>query len=425
MPDTGATFADRGTPPVLITLILITSVSVLTMNAFIPSLPALADDLDVSYAFMQIAVSGYLAMTAMMQLLIGPLSDRYGRRPVIMGGLVIFIFASLGCIFAEDGVTFMAFRMLQATVAAGMVLSRAIVRDMLPPNEAASMIGYMTAAMALVPMFGPMYGGAMEEALGWRATFWSFVIFGAAILWLCWIDLGETNRTKSASFAAQFRAYPDLFRSPRFWGYSATAAFASGSFFALLGGGPYVGREIFQLSPSATGLYLGMIAFGYMSGNLVTARFAARTGINTMMLFGCVAASLGIGVGLLVNLFVVQHPLAVFGFCIFIGFGNGLTMPSATTGMLSVRPELAGSASGLGAALMIGGGALLSALAGWLLSADGDHANNAAPLLGLMFVCAALSTVCALYVIHRARQVGAAPLGASAAAKPAAPPTED
>ncbi len=403
MHDTGATFADNKTPPVLITLILITSISVLTMNAFIPSLPALAEDLGSSYAFMQIAVSGYLLMTAFMQLLIGPLSDRYGRRPVILISLVIFILASFGCIMAEDGVTFMIFRMCQAAVASGMVLSRTIVRDLLEPNEAASMIGYMTAAMALVPMFGPMYGGAMEEALGWRATFWSFVVFGIAVLWLCWIDLGETNQTKSSSFKEQIKAYPDLLRARRFWGYTLTAAFASGSFFALLGGGPFVGREIFGLSPAATGLYLGMIAFGYMCGNLITGRYAATMGINRTMMIGCLIATFGISAGLLVNLFVVQHPLAVFGFCIFIGLGNGLTMPSATTGILSVRPGLAGSASGLGSAMMIGGGAGLSALAGAMLSKD----SGAAPLLGLMAVSALCSVVSTIYVIRRAKVVGA------------------
>ena len=403
MHDTGATFADKKTPPVLITLILVTSISVLTMNAFIPSLPALADDLGSSYAFMQIAVSGYLLMTAFMQLLIGPLSDRYGRRPVILISLVIFILASLGCIIAEDGETFMIFRMCQAAVASGMVLSRTIVRDLLEPNEAASMIGYMTAAMALVPMFGPMYGGAMEEALGWRATFWSFVVFGTAILWLCWIDLGETNKTKSSSFKEQIKAYPDLLRARRFWGYTLTAAFASGSFFALLGGGPFVGREIFGLSPAATGLYLGMIAFGYMSGNLITGRYASRIGINRTMMAGCLISTFGIGTGLLINLFVVQHPLAVFGFCVFVGLGNGLTMPSATTGILSVRPGLAGSASGLGSAMMIGGGAGLSALAGALLSKE----SGAAPLLMLMVASAICSVVATFYVIRRAKTVGA------------------
>ncbi len=402
MHDTGATFADNTTPPVLITLILVTSISVLTMNAFIPSLPALAEDLGSSYAFMQIAVSGYLLMTAFMQLLIGPLSDRYGRRPVILISLVIFILASLGCIMAEDGVTFMIFRMCQAAVASGMVLSRTIVRDLLEPNEAASMIGYMTAAMALVPMFGPMYGGAMEEALGWRATFWSFVVFGVVVLWLCWIDLGETNKTRSSSFKEQFAAYPDLLCARRFWGYTLTAAFASGSFFALLGGGPFVGREIFGLSPAATGLYLGMIAFGYMSGNLITGRYAAIMGINQTMMIGCLISTVGMGAGLLVNLFVIQHPLAVFGFCIFVGLGNGLTMPSATTGILSVRPGLAGSASGLGSAMMIGGGAGLSALAGALLSQE----SGAAPLLALMFASAICSVMVTIYVIRRAKIVG-------------------
>ncbi|MEO1613112.1 MAG: MFS transporter, partial [Pseudomonadota bacterium] len=209
--------------------------------------------------------------------------------------------------------------------------------------------------------------------------------------------------TRSASFAEQFRAYPDLLKARRFWGYTMTAAFASGSFFALLGGGPFVGREIFGLSPSATGLYLGMIAFGYMMGNLVTGRIAGRMGINKVMLFGCVVASLGIGAGLLVNLFVVQHPLAVFAFCIFIGFGNGLTLPSATTGLLSVRPQLAGSASGLGAAMMIGGGAGLSALAGALLTKE----SGAWPLLALMFASACCSVLATIYVIRRAKTVGA------------------
>ena len=404
MHDTGATFADNTTPPVLITLILVTSISVLTMNAFIPSLPALAEDLGSSYAFMQIAVSGYLLMTAFMQLLIGPLSDRYGRRPVILISLMIFILASLGCIMAEDGVTFMIFRMLQAAVASGMVLSRTIVRDLLEPTEAASMIGYMTAAMALVPMFGPMYGGAMEEALGWRATFWSFVVFGIAVLWLCWIDLGETNKSRSGSFREQFAAYPGLLSARRFWGYTMTAAFASGSFFALLGGGPFVGREIFDLSPAATGLYLGMIAFGYMSGNLITGRYASRMGINRIMMVGCLISTIGLSAGLLVNLFVVQHPLAVFGFCVFVGLGNGLTMPAATTGILSVRPSLAGSASGLGSAMMIGGGAGLSALAGALLSKE----SGAAPLLVLMVASAICSVFATFYVMRRARAVGAA-----------------
>ena len=183
-----------------------------------------------------------------MQLVIGPLSDRYGRRPLILGGFAIFTAASLGCALAPNAEVFMIFRMIQAAVATGMVLSRAIVRDMLPGPEAASMIGY-DVAMALVPMLAPLYGGFMEATLGWRATFVSFILFGAAVIALVLMDLGETNRAKSSSFAEQFRAYPGLLGARRFWGYTLTAAFASGSFFALLGGGPYMAREIVVRAP--------------------------------------------------------------------------------------------------------------------------------------------------------------------------------
>lgn len=405
MPIPDAQFLDRRSPPTLATLIFATSVSTLVMNAFVTSLPTVAEDLGASYAFIQLAVSGYLAVTAAVQLLVGPLSDRYGRRPVMLGALAVFALASLGCVLAEDGVTFMIFRMFQAAVATCLVLSRAAVRDLLPPTEAAATIGYMTAAMALVPMVGPMFGGAMEEAFGWRSTFWCFVVFGALALFFCWIDFGETNRSRSESLTEQFRAYPALLRSRRFWGYAATSAFASGSFFALLGGGPYVAREIFGQSPASTGLYLGMIAVGYMTGNLITGRTVGKVSINRIMLYGCLVATIGMAAGLLVNLYVVQSPLAVFGFCAFVGLGNGLSMPTSTTGILSVRPGLAGSASGLGSALMIGGGAALSAFAGAILSPE----SGAAPLLALMFVSAAISVVAALYVIARARKVAAQP----------------
>ncbi|MGB0412659.1 MAG: Bcr/CflA family drug resistance efflux transporter, partial [Pikeienuella sp.] len=128
---------------------------------------------------------------------------------------------------------------------------------------------------------------------------------------------------------------------------------------------------------------------------------ASRVGINPMMLIGCFAAAIGIGIGVLVNVFIVDHPLAVFGFCIFVGFGNGMTLPSATTGILSVRPELAGSASGLGASMMMLSGALLSALTGAILTVE----TGALPLLLMMLLSASLSVVTAFYVIRRTRCV--------------------
>ncbi len=184
---------------------------------------------------------------------------------------------------------------------------------------------------------------------------------------LMWADLGETNATPSSSFVAQFRAYPELFRSQRFWGYSLTAALASGAFFAFLGGGPWVASEILGMGPAQLGFYFGFIALGYMFGNFLSGRYAAQVGLNRMMLVGGVVASAGVALALALFAIGLGTPLGLFGSILFVGLGNGLCLPSANAGIVSVRPHLAGSASGLGGALMIGGGAALSVLAGALV----------------------------------------------------------
>ena len=155
----GVRFLDRRTPPHIVTLILIMGIAVLSMNVFLPSLPAMTEYFGTDYRFMQLSVAIYLGVNAVLQVVVGPLSDRLGRRPVVLGGLVIFIVASVGCVFAPTVETFLAFRMLQGTVVVGMVLSRAIVRDTVPQDQAASMIGYVTMGMAVVPMLGPAIGG--------------------------------------------------------------------------------------------------------------------------------------------------------------------------------------------------------------------------------------------------------------------------
>jgi DHA1 family bicyclomycin/chloramphenicol resistance-like MFS transporter len=393
---------DRRSPPHIVTLVLLTGVSALNMNMVLPSLPRLAEHYGTSYAVVSLTISAYLGLTAALQLVIGPLSDRYGRRPVILVSLGIFLAATVGCMVAPTIEIFLAFRLVQAVVASGMALSRAIVRDMVPPDEAASMIGYITMGMAVMPMIGPMIGGFLDEVLGWQAVFGFTLLVGLVTVALCWADLGETNAAPSASFTAQFRAYPELFRSRRFWGYAATAALASGAFFAFLGGGPWVASEVLGMSPARLGFYFGFIAAGYMLGNFLSGRYATRVGLNRMMLIGALVSTAGMALALLLFALGVQTPVSFFGSILFVGLGNGLLLPSANAGLVSVRPHLAGSASGLGGALMVGGGAALSVLAGSLLGPG----TGAWPLLWVMLVCSALGTVSTLYVMHVAAQRG-------------------
>lgn len=388
-------FLDRTTPPHIITLVVIAGVAALCMNLFLPSLSAMALYFEIDYAVMQFAVSGYLAATALLQLVIGPLSDLFGRRPVMLASIAIMIAATLVCMLASDITVFMIGRVAQAAVVSGFVLARAIVRDMVPMEQAASMIGYVTMGMSVVPMVGPTVGGLLNDFSGWQSSFALLALLGAGILVLAWFDLGETNHNKSASFSQQFHAWPELLRSPLFWGYALTSTLSSGMFFSFLGGAPFVGSVLYGLTPAMLGLQFFFMASGYMLGNFVSGRYASQIGINRMMLAGNVIGIAGIITAILLITGGAESAYAFFVPLALIGVGNGVTLPSANAGMVSVQPHLAGSASGLGGAMTIGGGAALSVLASSVLSRE----DGTWPLL-LVMLATGLVALLTTYVVR-------------------------
>lgn len=397
-----ARYLNRTSAPHISTLIFLAGISALVMNIFLPSLPAMSDHFGVEYSFMQLSVALYLGVSGFLQIFIGPLSDKFGRRPVVLTGVSIYCLATIGCLMAQSGEVFMIFRMLQAVIAVGLVLSRAVIRDMVPGAQAASMIGYVTMGMSLVPMLGPALGGYLQEHFGWQSNFYVLLAVGLFLLALIWADLGETAPKSDNSLVQQFREYPELLTSPRFWGYCMAAAFGSGAFFAYLGGAPFVGINVNDLEPAQLGTYFMAPGVGYFAGNFLSGRYSARVGINRMVLLGALIACIGPLIPLSLHLLGANTAFTFFGSIVFIGLGNGMTLPNANAGMLSVRPHLAGTAAGLGGAIMIGGGAALSALAGAMLTpGSGDL-----PLLTLMLTTCALSIVAILLVIRRERQLG-------------------
>jgi len=398
-------FFDKTTPPHILTLVLLAGLSALSMNIFLPSLPNMTDYFHTDYALMQLSVSLYLAVTGVLQLVIGPVSDRYGRRPVILAGLGVFLLATLGCLLSTSVTMFLMFRMLQAAIATGIALSRAIVRDIVPANQAASMIGYVTMGMSVVPMIAPGIGGYLDVWFGWQANFAMLLVLGLITGVVIWFDLGETNTSRSSSFTAQVRQYPELFTSRRFWGYALTAAFASGAFFAFLGGAPYVATHTFGMDPSELGIYFGIVSIGYMTGNFISGRYSAHLGINRMIFYGTIVTLSGLVLSTVFMLGGATHPLAFFGFMLTVGLGNGMVLPNSNAGMLSVRPHLAGSASGLGGAIMLGGGAGLAAVTGALLTPQ----SGPFPLLYLMLGTSVLALATIVYVMFVERRAG--PLG--------------
>jgi DHA1 family bicyclomycin/chloramphenicol resistance-like MFS transporter len=390
-----ARFLDRTTPPHIITLVVIAGVSALCMNLFLPSLTAMALYFETDYAVMQFAVSGYLAATACLQLLIGPLSDLFGRRPVMLASIALMIVATLVCMLAPNITVFMIGRVAQAAIVSGFVLARAIVRDMVPMEQAASMIGYVTMGMSVVPMVGPTIGGLLNDISGWQSSFALLALLGVGILALAWFDLGETNHNRSGSFSQQFHAWPELLRSPLFWGYALTSTFSSGMFFSFLGGAPFVGSVLYGLAPAMLGLQFFFMASGYMLGNYVSGRYASQIGITRMMLSGNVIAVAGILTAILLLSIGAESAYAFFAPLALIGVGNGVTLPSANAGMVSVQPHLAGSASGLGGAMTIGGGAALSVLASSVLSRE----DGTWPLL-LVMLATGLVALLTTYIVR-------------------------
>ena len=395
-------FLNKNTAPHIFTLIFMSSMSVLSMSVFLPSLPSMTEFFKTDYSLVQLSVSLYLACTAVVQLIAGPLSDYFGRRNIVLAALILLILATIGCYFAQTIEAFLFFRVLQASIATLMAISRAIVRDMATPEKAASMLGYVTMGMSVAPMIAPSIGGFFETYYNWQATFLFVIILSIGLFLLCWFDLGETNKVKNKSLREQIKEYPILFSSRRFWGYAIAAAFSTGTFFAFLGGAPFVGSKVFNLAPTTMGFLFGLPALGFFFGNFATARFSMRVGIDKMILLGTLFQIFGMGMSLVISLLGFGTAITFFGFCIFIGIGNGLTLANSTAGMLSIRPAVAGTASGIGGSIQIGGGAALAAIAGFLLTIS----ESAYPLQIIMFLSAFMGFVCIVYVIRRAQIVG-------------------
>jgi DHA1 family bicyclomycin/chloramphenicol resistance-like MFS transporter len=396
MAENSETFPMRAatTPPHLWTLILLTGNSVLTVNMFLPSLAHMSEDFGVSYGRMSLAVGGYLLITAFTQIIIGPLSDRYGRRPVILWGMAIFTLASVLCAVTRDFNLFLLGRVLQSASATGMALSRAVIRDQYDDRESASKMATVAMIMALAPMIGPTMGGLLDAAFGWRASFLLYTGLGLALFVLVWVDLGETHHHRSVTFGAQFREYPELFRSRRFWGYATCASFSVSTFHIFVSGAPLVVAAAFGMGPAKLGMFMGTITLGFVIGSGISSRVSKHSELSTMMIAGRLIAVIGLGLpALAIWMGYLSIPL-FFGAMVLSGLGNGMTTPNANAGAMSIRPHIAGSASGLSSAMIVFVGAFATTFTGAVLTEE----QGAWMLPAIMCLASVIGLVAALIV---------------------------
>ena len=374
---------DDGTTPwrLLALLMTMTAVGSMALNILVPAVPRLAEALASDKDTVQLTVSLYVLGLACAQLVTGPLSDRFGRRPVILSGFALATLASLASIAMTNVYGLIVMRVLQALGGAtGVAIGRAIIRDMFGRERSAQMIGLVASAMAIAPMISPLIGGVLETLFGWQSIFLfaaavSFVVF----LWT-WRTLPET-RSREAETVVQhafFATISGLLKNPRFVGYILSAALGSGAFFVYVGAGPHVIITMMERSPAEYGLWFIPTAGGYILGNYMTSRLAVRYGIETTMWWGNLVNVGGalIGIALLPWVDVIG-PLVVVLPATIMGVGNGIILPNAIAGAVSIRPQVAGTASGFLGFTQMAFGALTAQVAGQLVTG----ATSAMPMV--------------------------------------------
>jgi DHA1 family bicyclomycin/chloramphenicol resistance-like MFS transporter len=351
----------------IFTLAAITALGPMSMQVFLPALPAIQDAFNVSPMRAQLVLSASLMSIAISALAYGPASDRYGRRPVVLIGLSIFLIGSMICVISTSIWMLIFGRIVQAIGgAAGMVLSRAIIRDLYDRETAARMLAYMVTVLVFAPMVAPVIGGVINDLAGWRAIFCFTCIVGLAAIILAYPRVPETlvKSPLVQSKNGMFMHFVTLIRIRAFMAYAGQLSFGLGMFMALIGGAPFVVIRVLGKSPTELGLLLLILSAGFMVGTFITAKGGARIGVDRMIRIG---SSLSVLFGVIMLVLVLAGEWTVWA--IFIpstgmAFANGLIMPNAQAAAISINPQIAGSASGLMSFIQMTTGAIFAQTVG-------------------------------------------------------------
>ncbi|SEA94055.1 Bcr/CflA family efflux MFS transporter [Rubrimonas cliftonensis] len=331
-------------------LAALTALGPFAMQSLAPALPMIATSFSVNAEAAQMMLSLSILAIGVSTLLLGPLSDVHGRRPVALASVAVTVVASGAVAIAPTLESAVAARVVQAGAAgAGMVLSRAIARDRFGPEGAGAVIAQVTAVMVLAPMVAPIIGGIIAAHLGWRAIFAATAGLAAVVGWLVWRGLAESNLARSEARGARAIAasLAAVSRSRRFWSYCVVAAMSLSSFLFFVGTAPYVVAEGFGAGPDVYGLGFAAVGAGYIASNLLYARLVGRVRGDMLMLGGLAAAvATSLACGLAVTWgWTGLH--TVFAAAVLNSLASGLVVPNAMAGAVASCPERAGASSSL------------------------------------------------------------------------------
>lgn len=340
-------------------LVAMTACGTLGMHVIVPALPATARALDMSISTAQLTITLYLVGLAVGQLLYGPISDRLGRRPVVLAGLSLFTLGSVVTVFAGTATVLIGARVLQALGGcAGLVLGRAAVRDGATADKAAGQLALLTLVMAMVPAIAPALGGYVTAWFNWRASYVLLACFGGLTLIACLLLMPETMTMPGAANRGLVTAYLRLLRSARFRGYALGGACSTTAFYGFMSASPFIFESLLHQPPQRIGVYylflMAGVALGSLGANRVAGRLPLASALriaNTLGIAGASLFALADAAGYL-TVFSVVAPVSLFM------VGAGMASPFALAGSVSVNPQAIGAASGLYGFVQMGYGML-------------------------------------------------------------------
>ena len=372
-------------------ILLLAAVSALgpvAMQIMLPAIPTIRDAFAISNGTAQLTLSLSMFSIAVATLIYGPLSDRFGRRPVMLVGIFITFLGSLLCVIADSIGMLIFGRIVQAAGGAvGLVLARAIVRDVYPANQAAGIIATLVMVMVVMPMISPLVGGELLVRYDWHSIFYVMAGISLLLMLALLISLPETasQASRDAGSAGMLHSFMTLLRSRGFCAYALNVAFVSVVFFSFISAAPEIMVSVFERPPNEYGYYYVVIPAAFMGGNYLTRWLTKHSDGRHLIAVGSQISIAGIFTALVLHLSGVIHPLALFLPIAVCTFGNGISLPNAQAAAINEFPDMAGAASGLSGFLQMG----LSAVAAQLVALI--YNGTIYPMLTLMLTASLIS----------------------------------
>lgn len=368
-------------------LAAMTAIGPLSTDMYLPSLPDIARQLSASTAQVQLTISAYLIGFAVGQIVYGPVSDRHGRKPVLLAALGLFTAATLVCALSTSIDMLIAARFGQALGGSGCIMvARAIVRDLYSGNRAGRELSVMGSTMALAPVIAPVVGGVLQTGFGWRSVFVALAVVGIGGATTIWLLLPETltrRASEPVSLASMLRSYGIVSRNPAYLAYMGLATGSYAGLFAWISGASFVLQNLYGLSPLHFGIAFALSTVGYLTGTNVAARLVMRLGLDRTIGFGCCALAAG-GIGMVASVafgftsaFALIVPMAVYL------AGLGMVLPQSIAGAMTPFPDRAGAASALFGFIQQSVAAICGAAVGALLSDSSWPVAGAVALMGI------------------------------------------